>query len=30
MHAQHGRNFRFFDAPVGMIVTIHRDLKIGS
>lgn len=30
MHAQHGRNFRFFGAPVGMIVTIHRDLKIGS
>ncbi|MCX7685500.1 MAG: nitroreductase [Acetobacteraceae bacterium] len=30
MHAQHARNFRFFGAPVGMIVTIHRDLKIGS
>jgi nitroreductase len=30
MHAQHARNFRFFDAPVGMIVTIHRELKIGS
>ena len=30
MHAQHARNFRFFGAPVGMVVTIHRDLKIGS
>lgn len=30
MHAQHARNYRFFGAPVGMIVTIHRDLKIGS
>jgi nitroreductase len=30
MHRQHGRNFRFFDAPAGMVVTIHRDLRIGS
>ncbi|MCP4328929.1 MAG: nitroreductase [Alphaproteobacteria bacterium] len=30
MHAQHGRNFDFFDAPVGMIFTIDRDLEIGS
>lgn len=30
MHAQHGRNLLFFDAPVGLIFTIHRDLKIGS
>lgn len=30
MHAQHRRNFRFFDAPVGMIFTIHRDLATGS
>ncbi len=30
MHAQHGRNFRFFDAPVGMIFTIDRHLEIGS
>ncbi len=30
MHAQHGRNFRFFDAPVGMILTIDRHLEIGS
>ena len=28
--AQHLRNMVFFDAPVGMIFTIHRDLKIGS
>tara|TARA_B100001123_G_C15069635_1_gene931073 strand:- start:137 stop:850 length:714 start_codon:yes stop_codon:yes gene_type:complete len=28
--AQHDRNLIFFDAPVGMIFTIHRDLKIGS
>jgi nitroreductase len=30
MHAQHGRNFVFFDAPVGMIFTIDRRLEIGS
>ncbi len=30
MHAQHGRNFRFFDAPVGMIFTVDRHLEIGS
>ncbi len=30
MHSQHGRNFDFFDAPVGMIFTIDRDLEIGS
>ena len=30
MHAQHGRNFRFFDAPVGLIFTIDRRLEIGS
>lgn len=30
MHAQHGRNFLFFDAPVGMIFTIDRVLEIGS
>ena len=27
MHAQHGRNYRFFDAPVGMIFTIDRLLR---
>jgi len=30
MHAQHRRNFLFFDAPVGMIFTIDRDLELGS
>ena len=30
MHAQHGRNYRFFDAPVGMIFTVDRRLEIGS
>jgi nitroreductase len=30
MKAQHRRNFRFFDAPVGMIFTIHRQLETGS
>lgn len=30
MHAQHGRNFRFFDAPVGLIFTIDRIMQQGS
>jgi nitroreductase len=30
MHAQHGRNYRFFDAPVGLIFTIDRRLEQGS
>jgi nitroreductase len=30
MHAQHGRNYRFFDAPVGLIFTLDRVLQIGS
>jgi nitroreductase len=30
MHAQHQRNFRFFDAPVGMMFTIDRILGRGS
>ena len=30
MYRQHGRNFDFFDAPVGLIFTIDRDLEIGS
>jgi len=30
MHNQHRRNFQFFDAPVGLIMTIHRDLETGS
>ena len=27
---QHGRNYLFFDAPVGMIVTMDRSLRTGS
>jgi nitroreductase len=30
MRAQHARNFRFFDAPVGLIFTVDRRLEIGS
>jgi nitroreductase len=30
MHAQHGRNYRFFDAPVGLIFTIDRIMQKGS
>jgi nitroreductase len=30
MHAQHGRNYRFFDAPVGLIFTIERVMQQGS
>ena len=30
MRRQHARNFRFFDAPVGMIFTIDRRLERGS
>ncbi|MDR3538244.1 MAG: nitroreductase [Acetobacteraceae bacterium] len=30
MQAQHRRNFLFFDAPVGLVFTIHRDLATGS
>lgn len=30
MHAQQGRNFCFFDAPVGMIFTINRIMGRGS
>ena len=30
MHAQHGRNYDFFDAPVGLIFTIDRMLRQGS
>ncbi|MFP3891623.1 nitroreductase [uncultured Ralstonia sp.] len=30
MHAQHARNFRFFDAPVGLIFTIDRVMEQGS
>lgn len=30
MKTQRARNYAFFDAPVGMIYTIHKDLEIGS
>jgi nitroreductase len=30
MHAQHGRNYAFFGAPVGLIFTIDRVLRQGS
>lgn len=30
MHAQHARNYRFFDAPVGLIFTIERAMQQGS
>jgi nitroreductase len=30
MHAQHARNYDFFEAPVGMIFTIERVLQQGS
>jgi nitroreductase len=30
MHAQHARNYSFFDAPVGLMFTIDRDMQQGS
>ena len=30
MHAQHQRNFRFFDAPVGLMFTVDRAMGRGS
>ena len=30
MHAQHGRNYRFFDAPVGLLFTIDTTMEQGS
>ncbi|MEQ8506365.1 MAG: nitroreductase [Rhodospirillales bacterium] len=30
MHRQHGRNFLFFDAPVGLVFTIDSSLEMGS
>jgi nitroreductase len=30
MHAQHGRNYQFFDAPVGLMFTIDRAMQQGS
>lgn len=30
MHAQHARNYRYFDAPVGLVFTIDRMMEKGS
>ncbi|MBV6287706.1 nitroreductase [Pseudomonas aegrilactucae] len=30
MHQQHGRNYRFFDAPVGLLFTVDNVLEQGS
>jgi nitroreductase len=30
MHAQHGRNYDFFGAPVGLFFTMDRDMELGS
>lgn len=30
MHAQHGRNYRFFDAPVGLMITVDRSMGRGG
>jgi nitroreductase len=30
MHDQHGRNYQFFDAPVGLVFTIDRVMRQGS
>ena len=30
IHAQHGRNYRYFDAPVGLVFTIDRMMEKGS
>lgn len=30
MQAQHAHNFKFFDAPVGLFITIDRSLELGS
>ncbi|MES2940523.1 MAG: nitroreductase [Pseudomonadota bacterium] len=30
MHAQHARNYRFFDAPVGLVFTIDRVMQQGG
>lgn len=30
MHAQHGRNYHFFDAPVGLMFTVDRRMGRGS
>lgn len=30
MHTQHGRNYAFFDAPVGLFFTMERAMEVGS
>ncbi|HFB2048123.1 MAG: nitroreductase [Hyphomicrobiaceae bacterium] len=30
MNNQHGRNYTFFDAPVGLFITLDRELQLGS
>jgi nitroreductase len=30
MHVQHGRNYQFFDAPVGLFFTLERGMEVGS
>ncbi|MBT6094887.1 MAG: nitroreductase [Rhodospirillaceae bacterium] len=30
MHAQHAKNFRFFDAPIGLITTMHRGMPASN
>lgn len=30
MHEQHGRNYQFFDAPVGLFFTLNRVMRTGS
>lgn len=30
MHVQHGRNYAFFNAPVGLFFTMDRSLEVGS
>jgi nitroreductase len=29
-HRQHARNYLFFDAPVGLVITLERDLPVGA
>jgi nitroreductase len=29
-HHQHARNYLFFDAPVGLVITLERDLPVGA
>lgn len=29
-HRQHARNYLFFDAPVGLVITLDRDLPVGA